>query len=99
MSLAFVSSFVVMVASDDCVPQYKPFPRSCVDCSAKVTPQFVPVNVSKLWGVWYTVASEANAHDPDFVCTQLNFAPRDASNLFTEVDYLSSFNKGGQPTG
>jgi len=101
MVRVLASCFVHLAAAadEDCVPQYSPFPRSCVDCSAGVNPQYVPAEVSKLWGVWYTIASETNAHDPNLVCTQLNFAPKNADDLYSDVEYLASYNKGGSPSG
>jgi len=78
-----------------CKPQYQPFPISCINCKGKVKPQNVPLDdISKLWGVWYTVGTEKNVAIPDASCVQVNLHPRDENNIHTTLDYEGHFCHG-----
>ena len=75
--LALVLTTASAMPEKACKPQSSPFPISCIDCKGKVTPQNVPFDdISKLWGVWYTVGSEKNVAIPDSSCIQGNASHR-----------------------
>lgn len=96
------------LADETCVPQAIPYPISCVDCATSLNPQNLPldqnknIDVSKLWGTWFTIASEYNATDRTStanVCTQLVFSPKDPYNNLTDLSYLAAYNKNQEPWG
>ena len=96
---AFIFALFLATASaipqPACKPQYAPFPVSCVDCKGKITPQNVPFHdISKLWGVWYTVQSEKNCAIPHSSCTQVNLHAQNPANVTTKLDYEGFFCKG-----
>ena len=105
-TLGALLALAVGARADDnatCVPQYSPYPISCVDCSGPKTPVNVPFDdITKLWGVWHVIGSEYSCTDTSGtanVCTQLNFSPNDPSDITTDLAYLSHYNKDNQPYG
>ena len=96
--LALVLATASAMPEKACKPQSSPFPISCIDCKGKVAPQNVPFDdISKLWGVWYTIGSEKNVAIPDASCIQVNLHAHDATNATTKLDYEGFFCKG-QPS-
>merc|ERR1711939_380960 len=96
--LALVLAAASAMPEKACKPQSSPFPISCIDCKGKVVPQNVPFhNISKLWGVWYTVGSEKNVAIPDSSCIQVNLHAHETTNPTTKLDYEGFFCKG-QPS-
>jgi len=92
--LALVLATASAMPQKACKPQWSPFPISCIDCKGKVAPQNVPFHdISKLWGVWYTVGSEKNVAIPHSSCIQINLHAHDAKNATTKLDYEAFFCK------